>query len=492
VPGVESKVTGVISWAVAGGLAAWAAARVTGADRGRRSWAPVTPLLSLTPLAAAAAPGAALGLALARRKGPAVTAALAAAALGAVTLPRAARRPQPTVGGPVLRVLTMNVLCGRADPEVVVALVRRTGADVLFLQELTGDAAARLSQAGLDELMPQKITELRGSSLGSGIYARFPLSEGQALAPTYAAQPTAVLKLPGGQAVELGCAHPRAPLPPTPQAVGRWRRELAVLPAPGEIPRVLAGDFNATLDHARFRQLLRLGYADAAAQAGNALVPTWGPLGRPAVITIDHVLVDRRCAVLASSVHAVPGTDHRAVYAEVRLPGSVASLLARQAASHGGKDPLDHGREPVLVVFEPVVAHREGIESRELLQVGGQLPLARHKHPVDEHRDDAHAALECGSDFEPYVIIRIVEPTAVLLIRDRQPLGADQGDQDHTRVQGGFDGFREINARLDGVQVHEDQHTGEAVAQVLLQEARVGASVLAPVADKDSMRRRER
>jgi endonuclease/exonuclease/phosphatase (EEP) superfamily protein YafD len=321
VPGVESKVTGVISWAVAGGLAAWAAARVTGADRGYRIWAPVTPLLSFTPLAAAAAPGAALGLGLARRRGPAVTAALAAAALTAVTLPRAARRPQPAASGPVLRVLTVNVLCGRADPEVVVALVRRTGADVLFLQELTDDAVTSLSQAGLDELMPRKITELRGSSLGSGIYSRFPLSEGEPLTPTYAAQPTAVLTLPTGEVVELGCVHPRAPLPPSPRGVARWRRELAVVPAPGKIPRVLAGDFNATLDHAPFRQLLRLGYADAALQAGNALVPTWGPLGRPAVITIDHVLVDRRCAVLASSVHTVPGTDHRAVYATVQLPG---------------------------------------------------------------------------------------------------------------------------------------------------------------------------
>jgi endonuclease/exonuclease/phosphatase family metal-dependent hydrolase len=84
---------------------------------------------------------------------------------------------------------------------------------------------------------------------------------------------------------------------------------------------VLAGDFNATLDHALFRSVLRLGYADAALQAGNALAPTWGPAGRLALITIDHVLVDRRCAVLASSVHAVPGSDHRAVFAEVRLPG---------------------------------------------------------------------------------------------------------------------------------------------------------------------------
>jgi endonuclease/exonuclease/phosphatase family metal-dependent hydrolase len=311
-----------ISWAVAGGLAAWAVARVTAADRVDRIAGPVTALLSFTPQAAAIAPLAALGLGVSGRKGPAVTAALAAAALGAVTGARATRRPQPKANGPVLRVLTINVLCGRADPEAVVALVRRIGADVLFLQELTDDAVTRLGQAGLDDLMPQNITELRGSgSLGSGIYSRFSLSQGRPLAPTHAAQPTAVLGLPGGEAVELGCVHPRAPLPPSPQGVARWRQELAVLPPPAELPRVLAGDFNATLDHAPFRSLLRHGYADAALQAGNALTPTWGSLGKHAVITIDHVLVDRRCAVLASSVYAVPGTDHRAVYAEIRLPG---------------------------------------------------------------------------------------------------------------------------------------------------------------------------
>jgi endonuclease/exonuclease/phosphatase family metal-dependent hydrolase len=309
-----------ISWAVAGGLAAWAAARVTAADRVDRIEVPVTALLSFTPQAAAVAPLAALGLGLAGQRKPAVTAALAATALVAVTGPRATRRRQPKASGPVLRVLTVNVLCGRADADAVVALVRRTGADVLFLQEITGGVVTRLDQAGLDDLMPQRISELRGSSLGSGIYSRFPMKEGRPLAPAHAAQPTAVLKLPGGEAVELGCVHPRAPLPSLPRAITRWRQELAVLPPPAELPRVLAGDFNATLDHAPLRSVLRLGYADAAREVGNALTPTWGPLGRPAVITIDHVLVDRRCAVLASSVHAVPGTDHRAVYAEIRLP----------------------------------------------------------------------------------------------------------------------------------------------------------------------------
>lgn len=321
VPDIGSRIATGISWAVAGGLAAWAAARVTAADRVRRIEGPVAPLLSFTPLAAAAAPAATLTLGLARRRGPAATAALATAALAVVMRPRAARRTQPAASGPVLRVLTVNLLCGRADVEAVVALVRQTGADVLFLQELTGDTVTRLKQAGLGDLMPQKAPEPRGGPRGSGIYSRFLLSDGPPLVPVHAAQPTAVLKLPGGEMVELACVHPHPPRPPWSRGVARWRRELAVLPPPGELPRVLAGDFNATLDHAVFRSVLRLGYADAALQAGKALTPTWGPAGRPALITIDHVLVDRRCAVLASAVHAVPGSDHRAVYAEVRLPG---------------------------------------------------------------------------------------------------------------------------------------------------------------------------
>jgi endonuclease/exonuclease/phosphatase (EEP) superfamily protein YafD len=87
---------------------------------------------------------------------------------------------------------------------------------------------------------------------------------------------------------------------------------------------VLAGDFNATADHARFRRVLRPGHVDAAARVGRGLIPTWGPepWGRPALLTLDHVLVDPGCTVLAVSVHRLPGSDHRAVYAEFRLPSA--------------------------------------------------------------------------------------------------------------------------------------------------------------------------
>jgi endonuclease/exonuclease/phosphatase (EEP) superfamily protein YafD len=277
------------------------------------------PLLAFTPQVAAAAPWAALALRLARRSGPATTAAVAAAALGAVVRTRRMPRPQPGACGPMLRVLTANLYFGRADVDVLVARVRKTDADVLFLQELTADAITRLKQAGLDEIMPHTQIDLRGGSRGSGIYSRFPLSDGPVVTPVHMAQPTALLKLPNGDAVELICVHPVTPSLGR-GGSGRWREELGVLPPPGDLPRVVAGDFNATLDHAVFRDVLGLGYADAGLQAGKALTRTWGPAGQGAALTLDHVLVGRDSAVLDYSVYELPGSDHRAVFAEIQLP----------------------------------------------------------------------------------------------------------------------------------------------------------------------------
>jgi endonuclease/exonuclease/phosphatase (EEP) superfamily protein YafD len=319
-----------MSWLVAGGLACYGAARLAGADRYRRSEAPVVPLLTFTPQVTA---GALLASLLLRRRGPAAAALVAGIALAAVTAPRAIRRPQPWADGPVLRVITVNLLHGRGSAEAVVSLVRRRGTDVLFLQELTETAVNQLKQAGLTDLLPHEMTDL---ARGRGLYARFPLTEGLRAGPAGAAQLTARLELPDGQRADLVCVHASPPKPPWSRAnVARWREDLAALPPPAasaaDPPRVLAGDFNASVDHASLRRLLRLGHADAACQLGRGLIPTWGPepAGRPGLLTIDHVLVDPRCAVREVSVHPLPGSDHRAVYAEFRLPRGGGRRVSR-------------------------------------------------------------------------------------------------------------------------------------------------------------------
>jgi endonuclease/exonuclease/phosphatase family metal-dependent hydrolase len=100
-----------------------------------------------------------------------------------------------------------------------------------------------------------------------------------------------------------------------------WLRMLEELPATEpDVLRIIAGDFNATLDHSPFRAVLDRGYADVADRAGQGLHATW-PSDRPLGIAIDHVLVDRRIGVDAVDIVRVAGTDHRAVVADLTLPG---------------------------------------------------------------------------------------------------------------------------------------------------------------------------
>jgi endonuclease/exonuclease/phosphatase (EEP) superfamily protein YafD len=316
-----------VEWAVAGALGGWAAARLAGADRLRFAEAWAVPLLSFTPQVTAGAWASALLL---RGAGPAAATAVAGAALTAAVGPRAVPYRQPPAAGPVLRVLTANLLAGRAEAEAVAGLACRMHVDVVFVQELTGDAAARLQQAGLGDLLPHRVSQPVPQRARGSIYARYPLRGGPLAAPPSAARCTARLDLPSGQFVELACIHAAPPKPPwtSPGATARWHSQLSALPAPGDSPRILAGDFNATLDHAQFRRLLRSGYVDAASQVGHGLSFTWGPRPgrRPALLAIDHVLIDRRCAVLTTSVHRLPGSDHRALYAELRLPARLKDL----------------------------------------------------------------------------------------------------------------------------------------------------------------------
>ena len=80
---------------------------------------------------------------------------------------------------------------------------------------------------------------------------------------TGAAQPEAVMEVPGADAVRVKAVHPRPPI--SGWGEQDWRRELRELPGPSAdgMPRILAGDFNGTLDHREIRRVLDRGYYDA-------------------------------------------------------------------------------------------------------------------------------------------------------------------------------------------------------------------------------------
>lgn len=297
--------------------AACAIVRVAGLDRG---W-PLVPLVAFVPWATAGTAVVALLAVGLRRRLPALVAGASTVVLLVAVAPRALEDAgRPASGAAPLRVLTANLFAERASPAAVVALARRTRADVLSVQELTPEAARGLEKAGLRDVLPYAVLRAQPRFRGSGLYARRPLRAIRA-PRTSADTAAAVLPLPRGPRVELLAVHAQAPS--ARRHLPAWRRDLRALPsapARGAI-RVLAGDFNATLDHRELRRVLARGYTDSAARAGAGLASTW-PQGRriPPAVTIDHVLVSERAAVGEVRVHAIAGSDHRAVVAELFLP----------------------------------------------------------------------------------------------------------------------------------------------------------------------------
>ncbi|WDZ88043.1 endonuclease/exonuclease/phosphatase family protein [Micromonospora cathayae] len=309
----------MLCWiAVAPGLA-WAAVRLPGLERGALvqavAFTPYVAAWTLLPLV--------LALAL-RRWWPAAVAALTAVALVAVVAPRALPATQPATDGPTLRLLTANLLAGAGDAATLVRLVRDERVDVLAVQEFTPDAQADLDRLGLADLLPHRQLNAEVGTTGSGLYARFPLADvgTRRNAGFGFSQAYGTLAVPGAPPVRVESAHPAAPHAPS--VVPDWRTDLTAQPpaTPDGPLSILAGDFNATLDHALLRDLIATGYVDAADAVGAGLAGTWGPYDGDPIppVTIDHVLVDRRIAVRAVRVSGLPGSDHRPVLAELRLP----------------------------------------------------------------------------------------------------------------------------------------------------------------------------
>jgi endonuclease/exonuclease/phosphatase family metal-dependent hydrolase len=296
----------------------WTLVRVLGLDRGF----PLVPLITFTPYATVGAlfvTGIAVAL---RNWAAAAVAGLATLCLLAAVLPRAIGDGTVSAAGrETLTVLSTNVHHGTADPEALVELVDRYRPDLLAVQELTPSFARKLQRAGLGSRLPNSLLETRRAAAGSGLYSRLPLRKIGGRQPFFFRQPRAVLRMPDGRQVRVVDIHP---LPPGRGNGDVWGETLDSLPSAGSGPPwVLAGDFNATLDHARFRELLDRGYRDAGAVAGEGLEPTFPTMGfgsLPPFITIDHVLADHRLDVVDYEVKDLPGTDHRPVLAELALP----------------------------------------------------------------------------------------------------------------------------------------------------------------------------
>jgi endonuclease/exonuclease/phosphatase (EEP) superfamily protein YafD len=308
-----------VRWGLAGVLVAWTLLRLLGLDLG---W-PVVPLLAFTPWVAALALAGAAGAALFGRRLFALLVGACALALIVAIAPRVVPNRAPDdADGVRLRVLAANVAGNPREGAATVALARRLRVDVLAVAELTPQVADAYDAAAIAKVLPYRSLNPQPAYFGTGLYGRVPLREAPAPAGTRYGLSAAAASPRGAAPFEVLAIH--VPAPTSPADAGDWRHDMRTLPGSGQGGlRILAGDFNATLDHSELRRLIGRGYRDAAEQAGSGLRMTWptdkSPL--PAMVAIDHVLADRRVRVASARTVAIPGSDHRGVLAELVLPG---------------------------------------------------------------------------------------------------------------------------------------------------------------------------
>lgn len=236
-------------------------------------------------------------------------------------------------GAPVaeLRVLTANVEVGGGTPALVTAL-RRERPDIAFVEECDARCFALLDDAfGPARTTPGDRPAPRGGypyrqavrapgSHGSVILSRHPLRPAAALGGTMG-MPGAVATV-HGRPVRLQLAHP---MPPLPSSLATWRSELGTLRdfaagIRGDGPTILAGDFNASQDHAAFRRILDTGLHDGARLAGAARAPSWPSRTTPTFgAQIDHVLVSPDFTARDARFLTLAHTDHRALRIDLTL-----------------------------------------------------------------------------------------------------------------------------------------------------------------------------
>lgn len=228
-----------------------------------------------------------------------------------------------------LTVLTWNTLGDAPGAQAVADLAVDAGADVVVLPETTAEfgaeTAAIMTSAGLpmtpltyayDVVSKARSTTLLVST-ALGDYSFDDTTRTTSTLPTLVVQPV------NGQGPTIIAVHAVAPIP---GELRNWRADLDWLAAACAGDNVvMAGDFNATIDHmaglGETRDATLGSCEDAALASDNAAVGTW-PTTLPSLAgsPIDHVMNTPNWRISGFRVietHDKFGSDHRPVVTQL-------------------------------------------------------------------------------------------------------------------------------------------------------------------------------
>ncbi|KAA8823131.1 endonuclease/exonuclease/phosphatase family protein [Bifidobacterium reuteri] len=214
------------------------------------------------------------------------------------------------------RVMTFNVYKGQADAQTIVDTVRDQRVEVLALQETTDDFVQRLKEAGIERYLPYSNVSSSDGVYGNGLWSATPLSQpvDDEVNSSASFMPAGTVDM-GGNQIRFVSVHTTAPVP------GYWRQwkrsidELGLMRGHTDTRYVFMGDFNATYDHAPFREFLGSRFLDATRISGHGFTFSW-PTNRPGLpmfAGIDHVVLDQGMRAGQCKTVRITGSDHAAL-----------------------------------------------------------------------------------------------------------------------------------------------------------------------------------
>ena len=234
-----------------------------------------------------------------------------------------------TKGENDLTVLTWNTLGDSPSADDIAQLILEDDVGIVALPETTRELATEVAE----------ILGRNGHPMWAHTFARDEISKARSTSLLISAElgtysfrndasptrqfPTVVARPDSGAGPTIIAVHAVAPIP---QYLDDWRDDLRVLSTLCTGNVIMAGDFNATLDH--FASLAGSVDTDfgmctsAATAAGSGAVGTW-PTMLPSFLgaPIDHVMATDGWRITGARViesHDKAGSDHRPVLAQLQ------------------------------------------------------------------------------------------------------------------------------------------------------------------------------
>jgi endonuclease/exonuclease/phosphatase (EEP) superfamily protein YafD len=225
--------------------------------------------------------------------------------------------------------MTQNLEHGK--PQAVAEVAVRAKADLLVVTEASPSAASQLRACSMLRNLPYTVGLRQAGPKGTVVFSRYPLTN--SLTITNGGESRALtVRTPQLGEVDVIALHPRPPYE-TQGWIADYEQITAYLVAhypagldAAQHSAVIAGDLNATLDHAPLRKITALGFTDAVDQLNLGFRPTWPASGWvrflgipvPPLVQIDHLLAST--ALVATDMHTfhADGTDHLGIVVELQ------------------------------------------------------------------------------------------------------------------------------------------------------------------------------